>query len=79
VPPDLPALAQQVFGVAVPLDVLAEWLAVAPAELEGEVDGWHVAVTESAPYRERRLPRRMEIRRDDVELKIVISGWGEND
>lgn len=76
---DLPTLAQQIFGVALPLDVLAEWLGGAHPGLEGEVDGWQVTVTESAPYRERRLPRRIEIRRDDIELKIVVSGWGEND
>jgi outer membrane lipoprotein LolB len=76
---DLPTLAQQIFGVALPLDVLVEWLGGARPGLEGEVDGWQVMVTESAPYRERRLPRRMEIRRDDIELKIVVSGWGEHD
>ncbi|MBI5899396.1 MAG: outer membrane lipoprotein LolB [Rhodocyclales bacterium] len=76
---DLPTLAQQVFGVALPLDVLAEWLGGARPQPEGEVDGWQIMVTESAPYRERRLPRRIEIRRDDIELKIVVTGWGEND
>lgn len=76
---DLPSLAQQVFGVALPLDSLAEWLSGGQPQPEGEVDGWRVAVTESAPYRERRLPRRIEVRRGDVELKIVVGGWGEND
>jgi hypothetical protein len=47
--------------------------------LQGEVDGWTIVVGESTPYRERRLPRRIEVRRDDIELRIVITGWGEND
>lgn len=76
---DLPSLAQRVFGVALPLEILAEWLGGARPQLEGEVDGWRIVVAESAPYRERRLPRRIEIRRGDIELKIVVSGWGEND
>ena len=62
-----------------PLEILAEWLGGARPQLEGEVDGWRIVVAESAPYRERRLPRRIEIRRGDIELKIVVSGWGEND
>ena len=77
--PDLPALTRQLLGVAVPLEVLAEWMGGSRAERHGEVDGWTIAVSDSAPYRERRLPRRIEVRRDDVELKIVITGWGEND
>lgn len=76
---DLPTLAQHMFGVALPLEALAEWLGGARPQLEGEVDGWRIVVTESAPYRERRLPRRIEIRRDEIEMKIVITGWGEND
>lgn len=76
---DLPALTQKLLGVPLPLEVLAEWMGGSHPEPQGEVDGWIVVVTESAPYRERRLPRRIEIRRDDIELKIVIIGWGEND
>ncbi len=76
---DLPSLAQQIFGVALPLDTLTEWLGGAQPQLEGEVDGWRIAVTESAPYRERRLPRRIEIHRGEVELKILVNGWGEHD
>jgi outer membrane lipoprotein LolB len=77
--PDLAALAQQLFGAPLPLDVLAEWLRGARPELRGDIDGWRIQVSETAPYRERRLPRRLEARRDDIELRIVVDDWGDND
>lgn len=76
---DLAALTQRLFGAPLPLDVLAEWLRGAQPGLSGEVDGWQIAVTESAPFGQRRLPRRLEARRDGIELRIVIDGWGGND
>lgn len=76
---DLPTLTSRLFGSPLPLEVLADWLGGARPELEGDVDGWHVAVTESAYYRDHRLPRRIELRRDGIELKLVVTGWGEND
>lgn len=76
---DLPTLALRKFGVALPLEALAEWLGGVHPQPQGSVDGWQIVVTASAPYRERRLPRHIEIRRDDVELKIVVTGWSEND
>ncbi len=76
---DLPTLTQKLLGVPLPLEILAEWMGGSRAELQGEVDGWTIVVGESTPYRERRLPRRIEVRRDDIELRIVITGWGEND
>lgn len=69
---DLRALAHALFGAPLPLDVLAGWLAGAGTAAEGETDGWRITVTGSAPYRQRRLPQRVEVRRDDVELRIVI-------
>ncbi len=77
--PDLAALAQRLFGAPLPLDVVADWLRGARPEPSGEVDGWRILVSETAPYRERRLPRRLEARRDDIELRIVIDDWGDND
>jgi outer membrane lipoprotein LolB len=77
--PDLATLTQRLFGTPLPLDVVADWLRGARAELSGEVDGWRVLVSETAPYRERRLPRRLEAHRDDIGLKIVIDDWGDND
>ncbi len=89
--PDLSTLAQQVFGTPLPLEALAEWLRGAQPAASGEVDGWRIAVTESAlhgtlsagetasPAGKRRLPRRLEASRDDVELRIVIDGWDSNE
>jgi outer membrane lipoprotein LolB len=74
---DLSELAQRVFGAPLPLDALADWLRGAQSQLEGEVDGWRIAVTETMPYHQRRLPRRLDLRRGDVELRIVIDAWGQ--
>lgn len=89
--PDLRALAQTLFGAPLPLDVLADWLRGAQPALSGEVDGWRIEVNETvpsatlpdgdsaSPSAQRRLPRRLTVRRDDIELRIVIDGWGAND
>jgi outer membrane lipoprotein LolB len=77
--PDLPSLTQKLFGAPLPLEVLAEWMGGRRAEMHGEVDGWIVTVSESSPYLERRLPKRIEIRRDEIELKLVVTGWSAND
>lgn len=77
--PDLGALAQRLFGAPLPLDLLAEWLRGAQPALVGESEGWRIAVTESAPWRQHQLPRRLEARRDDIELRIVIDDWGDGD
>lgn len=46
----LPELALRVFGTALPLDSLADWLRGARPQLHGEVDGWHVRVTDTMPH-----------------------------
>ena len=74
---DLAELAQRVFGAPLPLDVLADWLRGAQPGLEGLADGWRIVITETMPYDQRRLPRRLEVRRGDVELRIVIDTWGQ--
>lgn len=76
---DLSALTQKLLGASLPLEVLAGWMGGSRTELQGEVDGWLITVSESMSHRERRLPRRIEVRRDDIELRIVVNGWGEND
>jgi hypothetical protein len=60
----------KLFGVPVPLDAMAEWLAAAHTDLSGEVDGWRITVSDT-----RAVPRAptfagMEARRDDVELTL---------
>ena len=74
---NLGELAKLVFGASLPLDVLAEWLRGAQPEREGIADGWRIVISETMPYHQRRLPRRLEVRRGDVELRIVIDTWGQ--
>jgi outer membrane biogenesis lipoprotein LolB len=45
----------------------------------GEVDGWRVAISETSPYRQRRLLRVMEARRGDVEFKLIVDDWDAPD
>jgi outer membrane lipoprotein LolB len=71
----LQQLAQKVFSVPLPLEVMAEWLRGARPELEGEVDGWRVTIVETTPYRQHRLLRMMEARRGDVDFKLVVDEW----
>lgn len=73
----LPALTAQLFGTPLPLEALAGWLGGAQPDQRGEVDGWHIEVVEVAPYRQHRLPRRVDVRRDDIELRIVVTEWRE--
>jgi outer membrane lipoprotein LolB len=77
--PDLEALTQMLFGAPLPLDALAEWLRGARPGPDGDVEGWRIAVPESVPWRQHRLPRRLEARRDDIELRIVIDEWNDVD
>jgi outer membrane lipoprotein LolB len=71
----LPQLANRVFGVQVPLDAVADWLRGAQPALSGDVDGWHVVVSDTSAFRQHRLLRVMEARRDDVEFKLVVDDW----
>lgn len=76
---DLPALAQQVLGAPLPLDVLTEWLRGARPALRGEVDGWRIEIGDTTPYRQRRLLRTATMSRDDVELRLVVTDWQSDD
>ena len=71
----LAQLAQRAFGMPVPLDAMADWLRGAQSALSGEIDGWRVAVTDTSPFRERRLLRVMEARRDGVEFTLIVDDW----
>lgn len=76
---DLSGLALKLFGSPLPLASLVEWLGGRHAEMQGEVDGWTITVSESSPYGQHRLPKRIEVRRDEIELRIVVTAWGAND
>lgn len=80
---DLASLARRMFGTALPLGELADWLRGARG-YRGEADGWQVevAATVSYPARgmpslQRRLPRRLELRKDDVLLTLIVTEWGD--
>jgi len=71
----LPQLAQRIFGAPLPLEDMADWLRGARPALSGEVDGWRVLVSETSAYRQHRLLRVIEARREDVEFKLVVDDW----
>lgn len=69
---DWRALAADVVGTALPLDELPEWLRGARPRRTESVEGWRVEVVEAAPYRHGVLPRVIEARRGEVELRLVV-------
>lgn len=71
----LPQLAQRVFGAPLPLEAMADWLRGARPALSGEVDGWHVIISETSPFRQGRLLRVMEASREDVDFKLIVDDW----
>ncbi|MDO8788959.1 MAG: outer membrane lipoprotein LolB [Sulfuritalea sp.] len=71
----LPQLAQRVFGAPLPLEAVADWLRGARPELVGEIDGWHVTISDTSPFRQSRLLRVMEANREDVEFKLIVDDW----
>lgn len=71
----LPQLAQTVFGVPLPLEEMADWLRGARPALGGEAGGWQVLISDTSAFRQSRLLRVMEARRDDVELKLIVDEW----
>ena len=54
---------------------MAEWLRGAQPALSGDVDGWHVVVSDTSAFRQHRLLRVIEARRDDVEFKLIVDDW----
>lgn len=71
----LPRLAERVFGAPLPLDAMADWLRGARPGLSGEIDGWHVTVSDTSAFRQSRLLRVMEASREDVEFKLIVDDW----
>lgn len=71
----LPQLAQRIFGAPLPLEAMADWLRGARPALSGEVEGWRVVISETSAYRQHRLLRVIEARREDVEFKLLVDDW----
>ena len=71
----LPQLAERVVGSPLPLEAMGDWLRGARPDLSGEADGWRVAISDTAAFRQSRLVRVLEARREDVELKLIVDDW----
>lgn len=71
----LPKLAQRVFGMALPLEDMADWLRGARPALGGDVAGWRVLVSDTAAIRQNRLVRLLEASREDVDFKLIVDDW----
>lgn len=74
---DIASLTQQVLGTAVPLQELGNWLRGARGA-SGEIDGWRIVVTQTVVHPASvtgRLPRRLEARRGDVVLTLIVDDW----
>lgn len=72
---DWEGLAERVFGARLPLSNLPGWLA-APAATVGptptlEIDGWRIDTLDAAAGR----PVLIELRRDDIEVRLKIDAW----
>jgi outer membrane lipoprotein LolB len=72
---NLTELTQQVFGSALPLEHLTDWLRGAYPALTGEVDGWQVVVLELSPFRQHQLVRGLEVKQAEVEMKLIVDTW----
>jgi outer membrane lipoprotein LolB len=79
------ALSQQVFGQALPLDVLPQWLRGAYPQWRGEAGKWQIVVSEAqalpstAGRQHQLMPRIIQMSSDDVVLNVVIESWGADD
>ncbi len=84
---DWDGLAAQAFGVELPLASIGRWLvADAPAGAQRDAagrplafrqDGWSVAYEGYASEDPGARPRLIEIRREDIELRLKIDAWQE--
>lgn len=85
---DWESLASEVFGVSLPLNTLPRWLlgqAIHNAQsierdLQGRtqylrIDGWHIAYLDYADENPAALPTLIELRREDLEIRIKIDQW----
>ena len=79
VAPDLRQLAQNMFGTPLPLDLLADLMRGVDAAGTHTVEGWQVRITDTTPFRQRRLLRVLEVSRDDIELKMIVDDWDSRD
>lgn len=67
-------LAAKVFGYRLPLGGLSVWLAGRPPEA---TIGWKVDYLDYEGAAAEALPTLIELRRDDLEIRIKIDQWSE--
>jgi outer membrane lipoprotein LolB len=65
---DWDTLAQEVFGVALPLNGAHRWLLGDPAGAAG----WRVTIHERDPA---GLPTLIELERDEIEVRLKVDAW----
>lgn len=86
--PDWQALTSQLFGIDLPLASLPRWLVGAvPADALGArydgsgrpqqqlVDGWLVAYLKYESEAPDALPTLVELRREDIEVRLKVDEW----
>ncbi len=82
--PDLEQLSAQVFGFALPLTGMAHWIVgdvettqrdTAARPLTLVVDGWNIDYLDWEAPRPDALPMLIDMRRDDLEVRLKITEW----
>lgn len=71
---DWQALSEQVFGVRLPLAGLPRWLLGDPPDAGS---GWRIEILDREAAAANPLPTFIELRREDVELRLRIDDWSE--
>ncbi|HTY04394.1 MAG TPA: outer membrane lipoprotein LolB [Rhodocyclaceae bacterium] len=72
VAPDWDSLAEQVFGAKLPLSDLPSWVA---GEAPPPTSGWRVAYLDYQDDAPDALPTLIEVKRDDIEVRLKITEW----
>lgn len=70
---DWNALAQEMFGVTLPLDGATRWLL---GDLT-DTGGWRVVILDREHGAPDGLPTLIELKRDDIEVRLKIDEWLE--
>lgn len=81
-------LTEAVFGTALPLEELANWLRGVYADTAGEVDGWQVNVRDVASYPSNGLsskrlpsvlPRQIDVQKEGITMNVQVDAWDNPD
>lgn len=72
--PDWEALSAQVFGAPLPLAGLPRWLL---GETLPPDAGWHFEILDRESASPDALPILIEMKREDIELRLKIDEWSE--